>query len=72
MIDEGPGCCIFDEKSDFDAFFGHSLVGAKVVVVVDGHFPPPTQMPKVGLDTQPRPALDCIDTDSKLAPMDLK
>ncbi len=76
MIDKGPGCAYFIKQSDFkdfNAFFGHSIVGAKVVVVVDGHFPPPTLMPTVAVDTQrfPMPALDLIDT-TPLPQIDLK
>ncbi len=44
MIDKGPGCAIFLKQSDVDASFGSSSEG-RLVAVVDGHFPPPTQMP---------------------------
>lgn len=44
MIDRGPGCAFFFKQSDYDAFFGPSSEGTRVVVV-DGHFPLPTQMP---------------------------
>jgi len=44
MIDNGPGCAIFFKQSDFGAFFGPDGEG-KLVTVVDGHFPPPTQKP---------------------------
>jgi hypothetical protein len=47
MIDKGPGCAIFIKQSDMDiinVLLGTSSVGTKVVVV-DGHFPPPTEMP---------------------------
>ena len=46
MIDKGPGCAFFISQSDADefaAFFGTKPEGTKVIVV-DGHFPPPTQM----------------------------
>jgi hypothetical protein len=43
MIDKGPGCAIFLKQSDVDTFFGTSSEG-RLVAVVDGHFPPPTQM----------------------------
>jgi hypothetical protein len=44
MIDRGPSCTIFIKQSDVDPFFGPSSQGTKVVVI-DGHFPSPTQMP---------------------------
>ena len=44
MIDKGPGCAIFIKQSDIDPFFGPSSEG-RLVTVIDGHFPPPTQMP---------------------------
>ena len=39
MIDKGPGCAIF-----LPYVFGSSSEG-RIVAVVDGHFPPPSQMP---------------------------
>ena len=51
MIDEGPGRASFIKQSDMDsmnAFLGNSnalLRVSRKVVVVDGHFPPPSQMP---------------------------
>jgi hypothetical protein len=44
MVDKGPGYTIILKQSDVDAFFGPSSEG-RLVTVVDGHFPPPTQMP---------------------------
>ena len=44
MFDKGPGCAFFIKQSDYDAFLGSSTEGKKVVVI-DGHFPPPSQMP---------------------------
>jgi hypothetical protein len=47
MIDQGPGCAVFFKQSDIElmnALLGTSSKGTKVVVV-DGHFPPPSQMP---------------------------
>jgi hypothetical protein len=43
MIDKGPGCAVFIRQEDWE-LFPPSSEGTKVVVV-DGHFPPPTQMP---------------------------
>ena len=51
MTDEGPSRSSFIKQSDmdfFNAFVGNSnalLTISRKVVVVDGHFPPPTQMP---------------------------
>jgi len=44
MIDKGPGCAIFLKQSDMDTSFGPSSED-RLVTVVDGHFPLPTQMP---------------------------
>ena len=44
MFDKGPGCAFFIKQSDYDAFVGSSTEG-KRVVVIDGHFPSPSQMP---------------------------
>jgi hypothetical protein len=43
MIDRGTGCAFFIPQSVYE-MFPPSGEGTKVVVV-DGHFPPPTQMP---------------------------
>ena len=44
MIDRGPGCAIFIKQSDVDSISG-PLSEGKLVTVIDGHFPEPTQMP---------------------------
>ena len=59
MIDKGPGCAIFLKQSDVDAFFGTNSEG-RLVTVVDGHFPPPTQMP-ISLHTLPSGSLSPFD-----------
>jgi hypothetical protein len=67
MIDKGPGCAIFLKQSDVDAFFGPRSEG-RLVTVVDGHFPPPTQVaisPTITV-SQSHPPLDYNKRDMSL------
>ena len=43
MIDKGPGSAVFIPQKYWELF--PPLSGGTQVVVVDGNFPPPTQMP---------------------------
>ena len=66
MKDIGPGCAIFTSQSDAEseaAFFGTKAEGTRVVVV-DGHFPPPTQMP-ISQTTSVSPAFSPLDSSKR-------
>ena len=72
----GPGCATFVLETDYKSTH---ITGGTRVVVIDGHFPSPAEMPAspamstypVIPRTQPPQPLDLIDTDYKPAPVDI-
>jgi hypothetical protein len=64
-IERGPGCAYFIPESDYESIGGS---GGTKVVVVDGHFPPPAEMPKPATlaTAQNLPSLDYSKRDMSL------
>jgi hypothetical protein len=52
QIDRGPGCAYFIRQADYEAW---QMTGGTKVVVINGHFPPPTQPPSMPVVTQTLP-----------------